>query len=155
VSFEDTRGRWQAGAPARKAKRANPASRALADWLERHPPAPDAGREEPGGPSPAERAAELRELRPEAELDLHGLRADEVGRALEGFLSASRRGGLRKVLIIHGKGKHSQGEPVLRRLVRAHLERSSHAGSFGQAERGLGGSGALWVILRPPAKRGR
>lgn len=153
VSFDDILRQWEAGRPARRAGRENPASRALDDWLERHPPSPEAGREDGAGPSAAERAAELRRLRPQAELDLHGLRAEEVEPALERFVSASRRQGLRKVLIIHGKGRHSQGEPVLHRLVRRYLERSPHAGAFGEADRTLGGSGAVWVVLRPPARR--
>jgi DNA-nicking Smr family endonuclease len=92
-------------------------------------------------------------MKPEATLDLHGLRAEAVIPAVERFVSASRRSGLRKVLIIHGKGKHSQGEPVLQRLVRAYLERSPHAGAFGPADRAMGGSGATWAALREPKKR--
>ena len=156
MSFDEILRDWEARKPPRKAKPDAPAARALADWLERHPPAPEAGREagreEAYGPSPAERAAELRRLKPEATLDLHGLRAEEVAPALERFLSASRRQGLRKVLIIHGKGKHSVGAPVLSGLVRGHLERSRHAGASGPADRSLGGSGAVWVALRPPAR---
>lgn len=154
MSFDETLREWEAGRPARRAKHENAASRSLAEWLERHPPVPQAGREDAYAPSPAERAAELRRLQPEATLDLHGLRAEQVAAALERFLSASRREGLRKVLIIHGKGHHSQGEPVLQRLVRQHLERSPHAGAFGPADRSLGGTGAVWVALRPPRGRG-
>ncbi len=153
MSFDDILREWEAGEPARKARRDKPAARNFSDWLERHPPAPEAGREDAYGPTAAERAAELRRLRPEATLDLHGLRADEVEPALERFLSGSRRRGLRKVLVIHGKGRHSQGEPVLNRLVRRCLERSPHAGACGPADRTLGGSGAVWVALRPPAQR--
>lgn len=153
MGFEEILREWEAGRPARKAKRENASARALAEWLERHPPAAQPGRDDAHRQSPAERAAELRRLKPEAELDLHGLRAEQVAPALERFVSASRRQGLRKVLIIHGKGRHSQGEPVLQRLVREYLERSPHAGAFGPADRSLGGRGAVWVALRAPRRR--
>jgi dsDNA-specific endonuclease/ATPase MutS2 len=153
VSFSDTLREWEAARAARGTRREDPAARALVEWLDRHPPAPEAGREDAYCPSAAERSAELCRLRPEATLDLHGLRAEEVSPALERFVSASRRQGLRKVLIIHGKGKHSQGEPVLRGLVRGYLERSPHTGAFGPADPRLGGSGAVWVTLRPRPPR--
>ncbi len=172
VGFDEILREWEAGRRAereaqgdakgkarsdagRRTGRGSSAARSLAQWLERHPPKEQAGREK-GYVSPqaerAERAAELRRMKPQAALDLHGLRAEQVIPALERFVSASRRAGLRKVLIIHGKGKHSQGEPVLQRLVRAYLERSLHTGAFGPADRAMGGSGATWAALREPKK---
>ncbi len=152
MSFDEILRDWEAGRSARKARREDACARSLAVWLERHPPTAAAEREEAGQPSPAQRAAELRRLAPEAEIDLHGLRAEQVTPALERFISTSRRQGLRKVLVIHGKGTHSRGEPVLQRLVREYLERSPHAGAFGPADRSLGGRGAVWVALRPPRR---
>jgi DNA-nicking Smr family endonuclease len=92
----------------------------------------------------------LRRREPQAELDLHGMTVVEAKAALERFLRDSRARGLEKVLIIHGKGHHSHGNPVLEMTVRAWLESSSLAGAFGRAERRYGGSGATWVIVRAP-----
>jgi DNA-nicking Smr family endonuclease len=85
---------------------------------------------------------------PQATLDLHGMTGREAEQALERFILLSRRRGLRKVLIVHGKGNHSQGEPVLQRVVRGVLEKSPYTGAFGPAERRHGGRGATWVAVR-------
>ena len=59
-----------------------------------------------------------------------------------------RRRGMRKGLVIHGKGNHSAEGSVLAPLVRDFLEMSSEIGEFGRAARKDGGSGATWFILR-------
>jgi DNA-nicking Smr family endonuclease len=74
--------------------------------------------------------------------------AGEAQEAVERFLRESRDRGLGKVLIIHGKGNHSAGGPVLASKVRQWLERSPLAGAFGPAEPRQGGAGATWVIVR-------
>jgi DNA-nicking Smr family endonuclease len=85
---------------------------------------------------------------PQATLDLHGMNSREAEQALENFLLLCRRRGLRKVLIVHGKGHHSRGEPVLRGVVRRYLEKSPYTGTFGPADRKYGGRGATWVVVR-------
>jgi DNA-nicking Smr family endonuclease len=157
VGFDEILRDWEAGRARRAAEgerraaaRRDPAARSMEEWLERHPPQAQPGRDDGDGSSPAERAAALRRLAPQATLDLHGMTAEEAAPALERFVSAARKAGLRKVLVIHGKGHHSQGEPVLQRLVREYLERSRHTGAFGAADRTMGGSGAVWVVLRTP-----
>ena len=90
----------------------------------------------------------MRNREPEAEIDLHGLTVPEAQAALERFLRDAISRGLGKVLVIHGKGNHTQGRPVLESRVRAWLEGSPLAGAFGRADRRHGGSGATWVILR-------
>jgi len=132
----DKRGAGRAGDPG---DRDGPASRR------------DLG-EEPG----ESRYQRMRKQEPQGELDLHGLRAAEAQAALERFLRDAAARGLGKVLIIHGKGNHTQGRPVLEGAVRAWLESSPLAGAFGRAERRHGGSGATWVILREwgPGARG-
>ena len=58
-------------------------------------------------------------MKPEAYLDLHGLHQDEARERLDGFITDCKRRGLRKVMIIHGKGIHTHGtDPVLGELVR-------------------------------------
>ena len=56
--------------------------------------------------------------------------------------------GAEKVLVVHGKGNHSEGESVLKRTTREFVERCPFAGESGQAEVRLGGSGATWVALK-------
>jgi DNA-nicking Smr family endonuclease len=85
---------------------------------------------------------------PQATLDLHGMTSREAEQALEDFVLRCRRRGLGKVLIVHGKGHHSRGEPVLQRVVRLYLEKSPYTGAFGPADRRHGGRGATWVMLR-------
>jgi len=93
-------------------------------------------------------AERLVRMRPEASVDLHGLpEAEAIGR-LEAFLEGCRRSGLRKVLVVHGKGLHSESVPVLARAVARFLERYPAAGRTGRADKRDGGSGATWVILR-------
>lgn len=102
----------------------------------------------PSGPPGAAAAARLKAMAPQATLDLHGMTARDAERELARFLSASASRGLEKVLVIHGKGHHSQGVQVLGDLVRRVLEASPVAGRFGHPGRDAGGSGATWVILR-------
>jgi DNA-nicking Smr family endonuclease len=65
----------------------------------------------------------LLDARPEATLDLHGFRANEIENAIRNFLSTwQRRAPGRVVHIVTGKGRGSDGGPVLRPAVRRLLE---------------------------------
>lgn len=90
----------------------------------------------------------LRKQAPEAEIDLHGRTIDESEHLLSEFLKGSSRRGIRKVLVIHGKGKHSKDGPVLGRWVKHYLEISPLCGESGHPDNRDGGSGATWVILK-------
>jgi DNA-nicking Smr family endonuclease len=103
---------------------------------------------EDAGRSGAEQRRLLREKRPDAVIDIHGLTRDEAWDALERFVGESRGRGLQKLLIIHGKGNHSRGEAVLKRSVREFIERCPFAGDSGHEK--TGGSGATWVLLKDP-----
>jgi DNA-nicking Smr family endonuclease len=94
----------------------------------------------------------LAELRPQAVLDLHGMTGEEAEAAVTEFVRTSSRMGLEKVLVIHGKGLHSSGAPVLKKAARRALEGLPLAGRFGEADRADGGSGALWVLIRGPRR---
>jgi DNA-nicking Smr family endonuclease len=96
----------------------------------------------------AERRRRLRMKKPDAILDLHGFTRDEAWASMETFFDESRRQGLEKVLLIHGKGNHSEGEAVLKRAVLQFIEKCSYAGESGQPNAELGGSGATWVLLK-------
>lgn len=54
---------------------------------------------------------------PQAELDLHGLKAKEAISAADFFLQEARQRKLTTVRIITGKGLHSQGGAVLRDVI--------------------------------------
>ena len=126
------------------------AHRSLDLWLRRYGvDDKDLAAEDP--PAAALRAAQSRRLaalKPQGRIDLHGMSAEEAARELEDFLARSARAGLEKVLVVHGKGNHSAGEPVLGKVARRIIEASPSAGRFGEAAREQGGSGALWVLLR-------
>lgn len=87
------------------------------------------------------------------ELDLHGMPADEAGGAVRAFLRESLLEGCRKVLIIHGKGLHSEdGKAVLKETVRQILQKDRHVAAWGEAGRKEGGRGASWVWLSARGK---
>ena len=90
----------------------------------------------------------LRALRPQAEIDLHGMTAEEAYTALMTFFDDAIRRGYKKILIIHGKGNHSQNGPVLTSMVQKFLETHEHAGETGHPKGRDGGSGSTWVILK-------
>lgn len=83
------------------------------------------------------------------QLDLHGLRVEEARSALVLFLARARRRGVRCVQLIHGMGYHSSsGEPVLRNKARAWLMQKDEVLAFCDAPPGMGGAGAVIVLLK-------
>ena len=90
----------------------------------------------------------LKNKKPEAELDIHGQTRDEAWLSLETFFAESRKNGLEKIQIIHGKGNHSIGEPVLKRTVMEFIEHCPYAGESGRGKASTGGEGATWVLLK-------
>jgi DNA-nicking Smr family endonuclease len=87
--------------------------------------------------------------RMDAELDLHGLRADEAKLAIVRFLAESRDRGARCVRIIHGKGLRSKGDgPVLKQRLDGWLRNRKDVLAFCSARREHGGTGAVYVLLR-------
>lgn len=88
-------------------------------------------------------------LRFDGKIDLHGLNAMEAEKRLAQFVSECERNGYKKILIIHGKGIHSQsGNVVLESMVRRFIEQDKRLGTSGHPEASDGGSGATWVILK-------
>ena len=88
----------------------------------------------------------LRQKKPDAVIDIHGHTRDEAYQALEQFFHTAHERDLEKILVIHGKGNHSQGEAVLKNTVREFIEHCPFAGESGQSS--PSGSGATWVILK-------
>lgn len=98
--------------------------------------------------SPAQKRRELKARKPDAVIDLHGLTRDEAWSRLSAFFADCTRRGVRKALIIHGKGTHSEQGAVLRQMVSRFIEQEPHAGESGVAQKDAGGSGATWVLLK-------
>ena len=91
----------------------------------------------------------LRTMNPEARIDLHGLTREEAWNRLNSFVNDCIRRGLKKILIIHGKGNHSHGsDPVLGPMVKTFIEQNKNLGTSGHPDRSMGGSGATWVIIK-------
>ncbi len=105
-----------------------------------------------GGPAQARRDKQLRrgDIRPEAELDLHGVKAAEVQQKVAWFLENSRFYGFEAVRIITGKGSHSDEGPVLRPLVEAYLDGAgrNYIVEWMRAPQKQGGEGAIVAFLR-------
>jgi DNA-nicking Smr family endonuclease len=89
---------------------------------------------------------------PDAQLDLHGMHGPEAARAVHDFVRNEHRRGARRLLIIVGKGNHSEaGVSVLGPIARDALTRGGAAPlvqAFATAHATLGGRGALAVLLR-------
>jgi len=150
VNFGDILDRWEDDKRRgrRNGEKQDEYRSLMNSWLtEKGVPSKDDDLHSDGRKSPARKT--LRRMAPQDSLDLHGYTVDEALTELEGYLKRCRRRGLRKVLIIHGKGNHSgDGESVLRREVRRYLRESSLCGECGVPQPALGGEGAVWVILR-------
>jgi DNA-nicking Smr family endonuclease len=101
-----------------------------------------------------DRRRRLRNKKPDAQLDLHGKSRDEARLALEDFFEASKDQGLEKVLVIHGKGNHSEGDAALRRVVSDFIERCPYAGESGRGKAASGGDGVTWVLLKEAQAEG-
>jgi DNA-nicking Smr family endonuclease len=90
------------------------------------------------------------QVRVEATLDLHGMLAAEAEPALTRFLIESSQQLRRCVLIVHGRGLHSDGVAVLRDIVLAALTGplSGLVHAFSSAAPRDGGPGATYVMVR-------
>lgn len=88
--------------------------------------------------------------RVETELDLHGLTVPEAKQALRDFLARAIARQARCVRIIHGKGLGSGPRgPVIKQAVNVILRRTDAVMAFCSARQVDGGTGAIYVLLRP------
>lgn len=75
-------------------------------------------------------------------LDLHSFPPREVSALVRDYLDLAWEKGLRRVRLIHGRGKGVQ-----RRTVRTLLERDPRVLRYGDAPMEAGGWGATWVEM--------
>lgn len=98
----------------------------------------------------------LRKLRngefpPDARVDLHGLVAPAARRAVQETIQRVAAQSKRCVLVVHGRGRHSEGEPVLKESFLEWLAEPplvSRVLAFTSARGRDGGVGATYVLLR-------
>ena len=99
-------------------------------------------------PDPLPSRSTMEKAKANEVLDLHGLLKDAALARVRSTLTQARQGGARKVLLIHGKGLHSDGKSVLKEAVRHLVARTPHVAAWGPASRQEGGEGATWVWLK-------
>lgn len=83
-------------------------------------------------------------------IDLHGFRSDGARELVRKRIADAVAAGARCVLIIHGRGRHSEGTPVLRAAVIEALTTPPAVGlvrAFCPALPRDGGPGAMYVLL--------
>ncbi len=94
-------------------------------------------------------ATYIEKLKVEKEIDLHGLTQDEAIKRLEIFVTDAFNEGLKKIMIVHGKGIHTKGAtPVLGDTVRRFIENDKRLGRSGHPDERHGGRGSTWGILK-------
>jgi len=140
MDFDDILDAWE----KRRGRSRSEEPQDMNELISRYPPDKESSPQD----NPEGTTRDIESMEPQAVLDLHGMSSWEAEQALERFIYDARSRALRKVLIVHGKGNHSQGEPVLQGVVRRYLEKCPYTGAFASAKRKHGGRGATWVVIR-------
>ncbi len=84
------------------------------------------------------------------EIDLHQMNTEAAANSIRTFIRLAERDGLSCVKIIHGKGLRSGPDgPRLKRLTARLLSRMSPVCAFSSAPAHDGGTGAVYVLLKP------
>lgn len=92
----------------------------------------------------------IKHQHPQSVLDLHGFTAKEAEDKTTAYVRAAAKNGLQSLLIITGKGLHSEGEGVLRDVVETiviELKKKNVIVSFKWEKKHKHKSGALYVYL--------
>lgn len=133
-------------------KKKGPSIDPMTEWMRRYGVVDkDAAAEKAEAEQQKKDRSWLHDMPYEAQIDLHGLTGEEARERLNLFITECCRRKLQKVLIIHGKGNHSEDGPVLSGMVRSFIERDYRLGESGHPEKKDGGKGATWVIIRDSA----
>ena len=146
--FGDILKSWEKQKKGTISKKLNKVHTVMDAWLNENPIVKKEPEEEKSLPAIGEERTILRTMLPEDELDLHGFKAEAAISRLNDFIVTSSKKGLRKVLVIYGKGNHSKNGPVLKKAVHEYLEQCPFTGETGVPPSNSGGAGALWIILR-------
>ncbi len=80
-------------------------------------------------------------------LDLHGLTIQQARQELIKFLNDCTYAELRHVVIVHGKGYRSKGNPVIKPMINRWLRVAPNVLAFCSALPKDGGNGAVYVLL--------
>lgn len=89
------------------------------------------------------------------ETDLHGMTRDEACKALEKMFEIALTERARVLCIVHGRGLHSQGKPVLKEAVYQWLRSGSYAAHIlAVIPKPYTGGGSCLVLLRRDRKTG-
>ncbi len=87
----------------------------------------------------------------EAQIDLHGLTAEQAGDYLDKFLQECHDNQTRVALMVHGKGYRSKGgQPIIKTQLNRWLRECPQVLAFHSAQPRDGGSGAVYVLLKKP-----
>jgi DNA-nicking Smr family endonuclease len=94
-------------------------------------------------------------------LDLHGYTLEDANKKIENFILENYQSGITKLLIVTGKGLHSDVEknPYVSKnlsilkysipeFIRSNIELNKYINSFGEASIEDGGSGAFYIYLK-------
>ncbi len=95
---------------------------------------------------------------PEARLDLHRMSVATARRELFDFVEESYKLGIRSALVIHGKGESKaerERSSILKGCTEHWLRQLDIVQAFHSAQRGHGGTGAVYVLLRKSEEKKR
>ena len=94
-------------------------------------------------------------------LDLHGYTLEDANKKIENFILENYQNGINKLLIVTGKGLHSDVEknPYVSKnlsilkysipeFIRSNIELNKYINYFGEASIEDGGSGAFYIYLK-------
>ena len=84
----------------------------------------------------------------QSRLDLHGDTVSEAQVRVQAMIDTMLRAGQRYGLLVHGKGLHSPGGPVLKQAMIDLLARHPQVVAYEQASVNEGGAGATCFLLR-------
>lgn len=100
-------------------------------------------------PLPNKLKAQLKQgkLRPEENIDLHGLTVKEAQQYLDEFLDDCVAHESFCVCIVHGKGRKNANNPILKNFINEYLRKDPRTLAFVSAPNNMGGTGAVLVLL--------
>ena len=96
-------------------------------------------------------------------IDLHGYTLDQANKKIEDFINQNFLAGIKKLIVVTGKGLHSENEKnpyvskdlsILKYSVPEYIKNNKNLMNkiyeFGEAKIEDGGSGAFYILLKKP-----